>query len=312
MSKGSNVYYKLPFEDLRGKLAIKQKDIKYTGQRDTEAAFDLPMGKHQAVNYDSCIVLSKRRGSNRFYVKKNTTISITRRGQLNKAILGLCASLTARMAASILASLEAGSDDYEELYESYEFYAKEGQTLREWLATKVIEAVQTQDVLFEYDKLPNPDTGEIEPVAYAPNPLRSASFDLVVDGSTLTMGFTELWSEKQVYQKFYRTMATLWQPASTHTIHIVRKDLSTYDLTILFQTGADEVKTVKDFIDSIQGDAFWGYLGKDQQQQPIYGAVIYRSDGRLWATGQLYTDEARTTLLDPTTALNTIDTVYIK
>lgn len=312
MSKGSNVFYKLPFEDLRGKLAIKQTDIKYSGQRDTEAAFDLPTGKHQAVNYDSCIVLSKRRGSNRFYVKKNTTINITRRAQVNKAILGICASLTARMAKMIIADLDSGNDDYADLYAAYEYYAN-GKTFREWLTSIVYNGVISQDTLFEYDEVPDPDTGEIQTVAFAGNPFRSASLDIQVDGGSITYGYTyENWAEKQVYQKFYKTLATLWQPANTQVIKIIRKDLAEYELSILFQTAADGSKTVQDYISSIQGNAFWAFLGQDEQQQDIYGAVIYRSDGRLWAKGQLFTDEARTTPLDPSAALDTLTTLYLK
>lgn len=70
------VSFKMPFDELRGKLATKQKGILYEGQEQGQNIATL-RGKKMATNFDKYIVAYKRRGIPRFFIKSNTAINQT-------------------------------------------------------------------------------------------------------------------------------------------------------------------------------------------------------------------------------------------
>lgn len=79
--------FKMPFEELRGKLATKQDGILYSGQEKGARTDTLTAGKKSATNFSKYIVAYRRKGVNRFYIKSitsinRTTLSVERQGSL--------------------------------------------------------------------------------------------------------------------------------------------------------------------------------------------------------------------------------------
>lgn len=79
--------FKMPFEELRGKLATKQEGILYSGQEEGARTDTLTAGKKSATNFSKYIVAYRRNGVNRFFIKSNTainrtTLSVERQGAL--------------------------------------------------------------------------------------------------------------------------------------------------------------------------------------------------------------------------------------
>lgn len=70
------VSFKMPFEELRGKLATKQNGILYEGQEQGQNLATLN-GKRVATNFDKYIVAYKRKGVPRFFIKSNTAVNQT-------------------------------------------------------------------------------------------------------------------------------------------------------------------------------------------------------------------------------------------
>ena len=70
------VSFKMPFDELRGKLATKQNGILYEGQEEGQNLATL-RGKKMATNFDKYIVAYKRRGVPRFFIKSNTAVNQT-------------------------------------------------------------------------------------------------------------------------------------------------------------------------------------------------------------------------------------------
>ena len=79
--------FKMPFEELRGKLATKQDGILYSGQEQGARTDTLTAGKKSATNFSKYIVAYRRNGVNRFFIKSNTainrtTLSVEKQGSL--------------------------------------------------------------------------------------------------------------------------------------------------------------------------------------------------------------------------------------
>lgn len=79
--------FKMPFEELRGKLATKQDGILYSGQEEGARTDTLTAGKKSATNFSKYIVAYRRNGVNRFFIKSNTainrtTLSVEKQGSL--------------------------------------------------------------------------------------------------------------------------------------------------------------------------------------------------------------------------------------
>ena len=94
MAKRSNVAYALPVDEMRGKLATKQKDIQYSTQVEGAGVASALDGVRDAINFQKYVVLTKRNGKNRFYVKSNTSVKLSTSTRRAQAALG-AASLIA-------------------------------------------------------------------------------------------------------------------------------------------------------------------------------------------------------------------------
>lgn len=138
--------FKMPFEELRGKLATKQKGITYSGQEDGTNASTLTTGKHAATNFSKYIVSYKRRGVNRFMVKSNTTMH-----QTNQAVRAKAEMAFAVMYADyVLAQAVEGSDlrnNLEAMKRAYDQRYHNTQTLREWIVGQFVPQVLLSSLL---------------------------------------------------------------------------------------------------------------------------------------------------------------------
>lgn len=138
--------FKMPFEELRGKLATKQQGITYSGQEEGTNASTLSTGKHAATNFSKYIVAYKRRGVSRFMVKSNTTMH-----QTNQAVRAKASMAFAIMYADyVLAQAVEGSDlrnNLEALKRAYDQRYPNTQTLREWIVGQFVPQVLLRSLL---------------------------------------------------------------------------------------------------------------------------------------------------------------------
>lgn len=138
--------FKMPFEELRGKLATKQQGITYSGQEAGTNASTLSTGKHAATNFSKYIVSYRRRGVNRFMVKSNTTMH-----QTNQAVRAKASMAFAIMYADyVLAQAVEGSDlrnNLEALKRAYDQRYTNTQTLREWMIGQFVPQVLLSSLL---------------------------------------------------------------------------------------------------------------------------------------------------------------------
>ena len=138
--------FKMPFEELRGKLATKQQGITYSGQEAGTNASTLTVGKHAATNFSKYIVAYKRRGKNRFMVKSNTTMH-----QTNRAVRAKASMAFAIMYADyVLAQAVEGSDlrnNLEAMKRAYDQRYPNTQTLREWIVGQFVPQVLLSSLL---------------------------------------------------------------------------------------------------------------------------------------------------------------------
>lgn len=138
--------FKMPFEELRGKLATKQQGITYSGQEAGTNASTLTVGKHAATNFSKYIVTYKRRGVNRFMVKSNTTMHQTNQAVRTKAKM----AFAIMYADYVLAQAVEGSDlrnNLEALKRAYDVRYQNTQTLREWIVGQFVPQVLLSSLL---------------------------------------------------------------------------------------------------------------------------------------------------------------------
>ena len=138
--------FKMPFEELRGKLATKQQGITYSGQEAGTNASTLTTGKHAATNFSKYIVAYKRRGVSRFMVKSNTTMH-----QTNQAVRAKASMAFAIMYADyVLSKADEGStllNNLEAMKRAYDLRYPNTQTLREWIVGQFVPQVLLSSLL---------------------------------------------------------------------------------------------------------------------------------------------------------------------
>lgn len=117
--------FKVPFEELRGKLATKQKDIAYSGQEGDSPA-SVRTGTHASTNFNKYIVAYKRNDKNRFYVKSRATIHQTAAARRSKANLAFAVVLADYLQWAISTGGAAGRLVANELTTLWEAYSRNG------------------------------------------------------------------------------------------------------------------------------------------------------------------------------------------
>lgn len=137
MAKDATVFFKLPIDEMRGKLATKQKGIRYAGQQDGQKVTDLAPGKHDATNFEKYLVLTKRRGKQMFYVKSRTTVNNSRTGMAVRATTALASPLV-----DFIYQLYqgGGATVFTQLEDSYIKWGGD-MTIREYITSLVVKTM---------------------------------------------------------------------------------------------------------------------------------------------------------------------------
>ncbi len=299
MAKEASVFYKLPIEEMRGKLATKQDGIMYAGQEKGENTLSIGDGNHAATNFEKYIVVTKSRGKNRFYVKSRTTVTNST-GTINtRAILAL--------AMPLVDAIYARKDDAVEMVafkEAYQFYQK-GETLREYLTRVVVESIRRSKENIEYLSKPN-QQGLSEYVSLIANPYRRAMSNAV---QILTGGrnFGSEANEARIIQEYLKYRAVQMEAIQTKIKVHDTVSGSTYVIVLLGQ-GKPTVSTVGDLVNTTQGKAFRIISG---EEQAITSITLFPFNLNYSISGQPYVDENKTTILTADVLLETITDLYI-
>lgn len=294
MAKESSVFYKLPIEEMRGKLATKQDGIMYAGQEQGNNTLSIGDGNHAATNFEKYIVVTKSRGKNRFYVKSRTTIANTT-GTINtRAILAL--------AMPFVDAIYARRDDAIEMVsfkEAYEFY-KKGETLREYLTRVVVESIRRGKDNIEYLSKPNKQ-GLSEYVALLANPYITpqAPAPKIFNGRR----FGERESEARIIQEYLRYRAVQMNGVVNKiNVHDTTNG-STYKMYIVSEEGA----MVSDMDNSTQNVAYRIV----KTEQAVTSITLFPFKLNYGISGKPYIDSAKTQVLAPSAEISTITDLYI-
>ena len=301
MAKESTVYYKLPIEEMRGKLATKQDGILYAGQEKGDNTLSIGVGNHAATNFEKYIVVNKSRGKNRFYVKSRTTVSNST-GTINtRAALAL--------AIPLVDAMYARRDDAVEMVafkESYQFYQK-GETLREYLTRVVVECIRRGKTNIEYLSKPN-QQGLAENVTLIANPY--AAYNTVAP-TIFTGGrvFGSQGSEAKIIQEYLKYRA-LQMRAQKYTIKL--HDTTTGS-TYQFALVATESTTFSNLIGStgsertLQARVYEMTSAGDQVRE----IKLYPFKLNYAVMGIPFLDAAKSQALAPTTVISETTDLYI-
>lgn len=178
MAKNASVFYKLPIDVMRGKLATKQEDIRYEGQTEGESILSLGLGKKQAVNFEKYIVLTNRNGKNSFYVKSMTSVGNTIGSMYNRTVM----ILTATLVDQLYKLYQAGAIELRVLDQSLQDWG-EGKTMREYMTSFVNWSIRNRQNSIQYWG-PKTPQGIAERVDLCDNPFKSfLSPDLSIAGT---------------------------------------------------------------------------------------------------------------------------------
>lgn len=251
MAKKSSVFYKLPIEDMRGKLATKQKLIMYSGQEEGQNTLSIGEGLHQATNFEKYIVLTKRRSKNFFYVKSRTSVRNTLGTNFQRATLAVAADLADYMKPF----LEDGT--FLNVQQAFQYWGA-GKTFREWLTSLAMEAISANHEYISCQSVPDPQSGLVVTNEIMKNPLYS--FDTVAseirpEGVLSGAVYTDDKRTKGLLQEYFRYYANMMS-AEKKSIAVVSGSTGRkYPIVLLYQTGtpSDTFAALKG---TVQGAAY--------------------------------------------------------
>ena len=204
MAKKSTVFYKLPVEDMRGKLATKQQQITYAGQQAGETPYDLTAGKKEATNFEKYIVLTKRRGVNRFYVKSRVAVNNTTAMVAAKAALGAASSIALRVVNAFLnAAEQTGGLVVDRITAATSYYNQQNGTNltnREYVAKFIVPQLRNRRGLLTCPDVPDPDAALTPVISLGHNTfVDDSSYSAASDVAT---GFPGTGLERAAFRKF--------------------------------------------------------------------------------------------------------------
>lgn len=303
MAKKETVYFALPIDEMKGKMATKQLNIQYSGQSSDETPYDLATGRHRATNFRKYVVLTHVRGKNMFYVKSRTTVNNTRYMQLAQSLMALSASLATMVAQDVQDAPD--QRPYPQVLKSYDDFAPEGQTLRDYLTSKFNSQIR-QNV----EKLTLPvKTGTmpeiIEAVEIGNNPFYG--YDHEYEPSNITAKFGETEAQKKVIQKYFAALNSIYNQA-IYTLNYVSADLKKGSVKIV-QSSAG-ASTFETLAGTVQGNSFSIEFGDGTDN--MVNMTIYNGIGRVITTGEVYADETFTTPITKATEFLSGMTIYFK
>lgn len=142
MAKRSNVTYALPVDEMRGKLATKQKDIMYSTQVEGAGVASALDGVREATNFQKYVVLTKRNGKNRFYVKSNTGIKLATSTRRAQAALGAASLIALAYIRKNGENIQEGIDNVLLGYEDYVRRTGDKCGLRGYICKTIVQQLR--------------------------------------------------------------------------------------------------------------------------------------------------------------------------
>lgn len=312
MAKHSRVTYKFGLEAVQGKLATKQTDIAYAGQKEGEPVITLPLGKHEAVNFDKYMVTTRRRGKNFFYIKSHTAVRNTLANTFNRSLLAIAQNLATYMVEYVQQATE-----YDGLRKAFVYYAP-NMTLREYLISLICQAVALRKQYITYTSVPDEMTGVTTEGNVILNPLFSFDMSEASIIATDAQGqpvswLTDNFAGLKVVQN-YLVFQARNMSADTHKVTFVdTRNGRKYERTLLYETGSTPSNTFAGLNGSVQGVSydtkFMTPVGG--QVQSLNSISIISNKGIVVLKGQPYLDEAKTQPVTEETVITDVTSLYI-
>lgn len=297
------VSFKMPFDELRGKLATKQKNIVYSGQEQGQNIATLE-GKKSATNFDKYIVAYKRNGQNRYYIKSNTSIHNTTIASRQRGAFATAQYLwDYAMQASVAG--DAFRTSMRVYAERYSVAMGKTYTDREYFVAVITEGIAANQAQIAFPSYL--ENGEVELVGGFNNPFYNLNglhnenwiFNKTLDTYVL-QGVGKPKSLAQVLRDYAPIMAPYSQFEKTIQIEGVQRQAR-----IVFSSAT----TAQQFVSSPYGVAVRATLGgTDNNHLGLY--LFDAKTGKRIGTAiyYLYTDLALTTPV--TTTMNLDQGVY--
>lgn len=178
MAKRSNVAYSLPVEEMRGKLATKQKDIMYSTQVEGEGVASALDGMREATNFQKYVVLTKRNGKNRFYVKSNTSIKLALSTRRAQAALGAASLIALAYIRKNSDNIQEGIDDVLLGYEDYVRRTGDKCGLRGYMCKTMVQQLRLKKLMLTVPGVLDTATGLQPFITICDNPFAGLNFSV--------------------------------------------------------------------------------------------------------------------------------------
>lgn len=178
MAKRSNVAYALPVDEMRGKLATKQKDIMYSTQVEGAGVASALDGVREATNFQKYVVLTKRNGKNRFYVKSNTSIKLATSTRHAQAALGAASLIALAYIRKNGDNIQEGIDNVLLGYEDYVARTGDKCGLRGYMCKTMVQQLRLKEQSITVPGALDPATGLQPVITICANPFTSMDFSV--------------------------------------------------------------------------------------------------------------------------------------
>lgn len=297
MAKNASVFYKLPIDVMRGKLATKQEDIRYEGQAEGESILSLGLGKKQAVNFEKYIVLTNRNGKNSFYVKSATAVRNSVGSVYNRMVM----LLTAVLVDHLYKQYKAGSIELLALDQSLAVWG-EGKTMKEYMTSFVSRSIRNRSNTIQYLEAGTPGSVAVWD-DLCDNPFKSFTTPAENIAGVL---FPSSGREKYLLQQNLRFFAAAMDstPVEIKVVETVSGRTRPMYLNVQSNT------TVSDLVATVQGAA-WGILADMSDPTSEFTIQILDKNGVTIMSGKPYKDAAKTEPVQLSDVVFNTTTLYI-
>lgn len=310
MSKHSRVTYKFGIDAVQGKLATKQTDIAYAGQKEGEPVINLPFGKHEAVNFDKYMVTTRRRGKNFFYIKSRTAVRNTLANTFQRSLLAIAQNL-----ANYLVEYVNQANEYDGLREAFAYYAPK-MTMREYLTSLICQAVTLRKQYVTYTSVPDERTGMTTEENVILNPL--FSYDMNADSIIAEDGqgqpvswLTNNTAAIKLLQNYLKFQARNMS-ADTHTVNIVdTRNGRKYERTLLYEEGSAPSNTFEGLRSTVQGYSYLVLYSGTEETSAVQRFAVIDHSGVIVLMGQPYLNEEKTQAVTANTVITDVTTLYM-
>ena len=297
MAKNASVFYKLPIEVMRGKLATKQENIRYEGQDEGESIMSLGLGVKQAVNFEKYIVLTNRNGKNSFYVKSATAVHNSVGSVYNRMVM----LLTAVLVDYLYKLYKAGSIELLALDQSLAVWG-EGKTMREYMTSFVSHSIRNRSNTIQYLEAGTPGSVAVWD-DLCDNPFKSfTSPVIIISGSE----FPSSGREKYLLQQNMRFFAAAMD--STAVKINVTETISGRTRPMYLNVQSNT--TVGELTSTTQA-AVWNVNADKTTPTEVGSFDICDENGIVLITGKPYKDAAKTQPVLLTDVVYDLTTLYI-